>query len=199
MANTFYDINLRSQSGEITRLVVDTGLDTSYDFVLPDSAPASNETIAWNGTAFDWFDLSTLSSGTVTSVALTVPSFLFVAGSPITESGTLAVTLVNQSGNVIFASPANGSSGVPTFRTLVKADLPEATASRYEVSITNASLSAGVYTLSHNLGKRPNISVIDNTGEVIGVKTTHTNENTASIDFNAVGTLSGTWIIVAVA
>lgn len=32
-------------------------------------------------------------SGTVTSVALTVPSFLSVSGSPITTSGTLAVTL----------------------------------------------------------------------------------------------------------
>ena len=33
------------------------------------------------------------SSGTVSSVAATVPTFLSIAGSPITTSGTLAITL----------------------------------------------------------------------------------------------------------
>lgn len=199
MANTFYDINLRSQSGEVTRLLVDTTLDNSYDFVLPGSTPSLGETIAWDGSKFDWFDLSALGVGTVTSVALTVPGFLSVSGSPINSSGTLAVSLVNQTGNTVFASPANGSSGVPTFRSLVKADLPASTASRFEVSINNAALSAGIYTLSHNLGKKPIIQVVDNTGEIIGIKATHTNDNTASLDFNSVGTLSGTWIIIAIA
>ncbi len=45
-------------------------------------------------------------SGTVTSVALTVPSFLSVSGSPITGSGTLAVTL---SGTAL--PVANGGTG----------------------------------------------------------------------------------------
>ena len=46
-------------------------------------------------------------SGTVTSVAMTVPSFLSVSGSPITSSGTLAVTL---SGTAL--PVANGGTGV---------------------------------------------------------------------------------------
>ena len=49
------------------------------------------------------------SGGTVTSVAMTVPSFLSVAGSPITTSGTLAVTL---SGTAL--PVANGGSGATT-------------------------------------------------------------------------------------
>lgn len=48
-------------------------------------------------------------SGTVTSVAATVPTFLSVAGSPITSSGTLAVTL---SGTAL--PVANGGTGVTT-------------------------------------------------------------------------------------
>ena len=48
-------------------------------------------------------------SGTVTSVAATVPTFLSVAGSPITTSGTLAVTL---SGTAL--PVANGGTGVTT-------------------------------------------------------------------------------------
>lgn len=41
----------------------------------------------------DWNTFNNKGSGTVTSVAMTVPTFLSVAGSPITTSGTLAVTL----------------------------------------------------------------------------------------------------------
>lgn len=61
-------------------------------------------------------------SGTVTSVALTMPSDFSVAGSPITTSGTLAVTAASQAANLVKASP-NGSSGVPTYRNLVTADV----------------------------------------------------------------------------
>jgi hypothetical protein len=46
-------------------------------------------------------------SGTVTSVAATVPSFLSIAGSPITTSGTLAITL---SGTAL--PVANGGTGL---------------------------------------------------------------------------------------
>ncbi|MGB1284949.1 MAG: hypothetical protein ACPG7F_00330 [Aggregatilineales bacterium] len=63
-------------------------------------------------------------SGSVTSVGLSAPSSLLsVANSPITESGTLALSLVNQSQNRVFASP-DGSTGTPVFRSLVADDIP---------------------------------------------------------------------------
>jgi hypothetical protein len=63
--------------------------------------------------------------GGVSSVALSLPVSVFtVSGSPVTTSGTLTGSFNNQSGNTVFASPANGSSGAPTFRSLVSADLP---------------------------------------------------------------------------
>lgn len=52
---------------------------------------------------------SAAATGTVTSVALTVPAFLSVAGSPITSSGTLAVTF---SGTAL--PIANGGTGQTT-------------------------------------------------------------------------------------
>lgn len=67
--------------------------------------------------------LNAKGSGTVTSVALTTPAFLNVAGSPITTSGTLAVTLANQTANTIFAGPTTGGAAAPTFRAFVAADL----------------------------------------------------------------------------
>jgi len=62
-------------------------------------------------------------SGSVTSVALSLPSEFSVTGSPVTTSGTLTGAWASQTANLVFASP-NGSSGVPTFRAVVAADIP---------------------------------------------------------------------------
>ncbi len=64
-------------------------------------------------------------SGTVTSVAFSDTTGLFtVSGSPITSSGTISLSgLQSQTANHFFAAP-NGSSGAPTFRSIVAADIP---------------------------------------------------------------------------
>ncbi len=84
------------------------------------STSALNYDVTTN--AFSCRTLS-LGSGTVTSVAMTVPAIFSVAGSPVTTTGTLAVSLATQVQNLVWASP-NGSTGAPTFRALVNADLP---------------------------------------------------------------------------
>lgn len=82
----------------------------------------------WNGP---------LGNGTVTSVALTTPSWLTVTGSPITTSGTLAVTATTgQTANQFLASP-NGSTGAVSLRAIVPADVPVFVAS-------GASHAAGI-------------------------------------------------------
>jgi len=63
-------------------------------------------------------------SGTVTSVGLSLPDVLTVSGSPVTSSGTLSASLANQNANRVFAGPASGSAAAPTFRSLVAADIP---------------------------------------------------------------------------
>ncbi len=67
---------------------------------------------------------STGTGGTVTSVGLSLPSFIEVTNSTVTGSGVLTGTLADQSGNTVFSSPADGSTGVPVFRSLVSADIP---------------------------------------------------------------------------
>jgi microcystin-dependent protein len=66
-------------------------------------------------------------TGTVTSVALadgsTIPIYS-ISGSPVTSSGTLTETLINQNPNLVFAGPSSGSAAQPTFRSLVPVDLP---------------------------------------------------------------------------
>lgn len=69
----------------------------------------------------------TSGEGTVTSVGLSAPaSILAVDGSPITSSGTLDLTLIAQAVNKVFAGPTAGADAIPTFRSLVGADLPAA-------------------------------------------------------------------------
>jgi hypothetical protein len=66
-------------------------------------------------------------SGTVTSVALadgSSPTIFTIGGSPVTSSGTLTLTLSNESANTVLAGPSSGSAAQPTFRSLVLADLP---------------------------------------------------------------------------
>ncbi len=68
--------------------------------------------------------ISAPENGTVTSVGLSAPaSILSVSGSPVTSSGTLALSLATQSANLIWAGPTSGGAAAPTFRSMVNADL----------------------------------------------------------------------------
>jgi len=69
------------------------------------------------------------SANAVTSVALSLPSFITVSGSPVTTTGTLTGTLASQTANTVFIAP-DGSAGAPTFRSLVAADIPTLTAAK---------------------------------------------------------------------
>ena len=88
-------------------------------------------------------------AGTVTSVAMTVPSILSVAGSPITTSGTLALTLANQTANTGFMGPTSGGAATPTFRALVSDDIPNLSAAKITSGILVPSLGGtGVGTIA---------------------------------------------------
>lgn len=84
-------------------------------------------------------------AGTVTSVAATVPTEFLLAGSPITTSGTLAITKNTQTANTVWAGPTTGGATVPTFRGLVLADIPsinETKLSFTDITTANATASA---------------------------------------------------------
>jgi len=60
--------------------------------------------------------------GTVTSIGMSVPSFLSLSTSTITSSGTFAITLANQTSRYALIAPNGG--GIPAFRALDSDDLP---------------------------------------------------------------------------
>lgn len=61
-------------------------------------------------------------TGTVTSVAQTVPAEFSIGGSPVTTSGTLAITKATQTANTVWVGPASGAAAQPAFRALTSAD-----------------------------------------------------------------------------
>lgn len=69
---------------------------------------ANGQALTWNSSTNLW-QPHTLVTGTVTSVAMTVPAFLTVSGSPITSSGTLAVSYSGTPVPVV-----NGGTGTTT-------------------------------------------------------------------------------------
>lgn len=63
-------------------------------------------------------------SGTVTSVAMSVPEGFTIGGSPVTSTGTLAISYTSGlTANQFLATP-NGSTGAMSLRSIVAADIP---------------------------------------------------------------------------
>lgn len=87
---------------------------------------ANKDLLAYSTSLGYWTNstFSSLGVGSVTSVALALPSIMSVSGSPVTSSGTLTGALTTQAVNRIFAGPSSGAAATPTFRALVTADIP---------------------------------------------------------------------------
>jgi len=96
--NTTGVLNIPQYIGGVTSVFGRTGavVATEGDYSLTQlsdvtiTSPTTGQVLKYNGTA--WVNDTDANSGTVTSVAMTVPTGLSVSGSPITTSGTLGVT-----------------------------------------------------------------------------------------------------------
>ena len=135
-------------------------------------------------------------TGTVTSVALTAPaSILSVSGSPVTTSGTLALSLANQSANLVWAGPTSGGSAAPTFRALVNADLPSGTSAfaRYasnQVTTISSVISSTSFTTYSNSPAFSFTPTITGTYKVycnIPTQTSNSSSQSVSRIFNTTG------------
>jgi len=125
--------------------------------------------------------------GTVTSVALTMPSIFSVGGSPVTGAGTLATTLVSQTAKTFFAAP-NATDDVPAFRLIVSSDIPT-----LNQSTTGSAgfLSPGANIQGVLFTGATNINIINGTGFVKASGTTITYDSNTYLTANQSIVLSG--------
>ena len=104
-------INATGAIGLNTNITGSTNFGTSGQVL---TSAGSSATPTW----------ATPTTGTVTSVALALPSIFSVTGSPVTTSGTLTGALTTQTAATVFAGPATGAAATPTFRAIVATDIP---------------------------------------------------------------------------
>src|SRR6185369_9606621 len=116
-------LNAAASTTTLSSFKLTPGVTPTSNMVEGDFYYDSTAHLPYFRNASAWVALST-TAGTVTSVALSMPSEFSVSGSPITSSGTFTVTKANQNANLVFAGPTTGAAVAPTFRSLVAADLP---------------------------------------------------------------------------
>lgn len=130
----FYD----SGNNFYAELLAPSSLAANYSLTLPPEDGNSGEVLTTDGSgALTWEVVG--GTGTVTDVALALPSIFSVSGSPVTTTGTLTGSLTTQVANTIFAGPASGADATPTFRSLVALDIP---------NLSAAKITSGQGTLS---------------------------------------------------
>lgn len=131
---------------------------------------STNRPEYYDGTS--WVSVG-VGDGTVTSVGLTVPSFL-AASSAVTTSGNITLSLQNQTAKAVFAGPVTGS-GVPSFRALEASDIPSLDASKIGSGVLPVAFGGTGSTTTLTNGK----VMVSSAGKIIeGAE--HTPLNSAS-------------------
>jgi hypothetical protein len=132
-------------------------------------------------TSTDWSTFNNKGSGSVTSVAATVPSFLSVAGSPITTSGTLALTY---SGTAL--PVANGGTGVTASSGANSVVLRDASVNISVNSISEgySNVAAAGTTTTLTVASVPNYVVTGSGGQTYQLPDATTLANGVNYTFN---------------
>lgn len=132
-----YDLNSSTDGANVdVNLTSTSGLDNSSVKLVP----AGGITITQTGDVIT-LDTSASGSGTVTSVGMTMPGAFAVAGSPVTTTGTLAVTTTGGSAGQFLdytGAWATPPSGAPT-KTVDTATIANATTGTFTLTATPSS------------------------------------------------------------
>ena len=136
-AGETYDLNSSTDGANVdVNLTSTSGTDNSSVKLVP----AGGITISQVGNVVT-LDTSASGTGTVTSVGLTMPSAFAVSGSPVTTSGTLAITSTGGSAGQYLDYTGAWStppSGAPT-KTVDTATIANATTGTFTLSVSPSS------------------------------------------------------------
>lgn len=132
--------------------------------LLPTYTSNGSKILALNSGASD-VEWITLPATGVTSVALSAPNIFSVSGSPVTSTGTLALSLATQTANYVWAGPTTGTASTPSFRALVANDIPA-----LSYLSTSGGTVSGSVTVTGNLTIQGTTTTIDSTTVTVADK-----------------------------
>jgi len=196
-STTFVNIT-GSTSGTVT--IQTQGIAGTYNYNLPTTAGTSGQVLTSAGGLASPMTWTTPTTGTVTSVNMTVPTFLSVAGGPITSTGTFTVTLSGTPLPVL-----NGGTGVTTSTgsgSNVLSTSPTITTPTFVNPVTNAigiagSTSGVVSIFPQALFTSYNFN-LPTTAGTVGQVLTSQGGSTSAMTWTNVGTGSVTSVAIAV-
>jgi hypothetical protein len=106
-----------------------TDLSSGRIIYFTGAGDSQNHLKLYNGTA--WKTVAFTDDVPTIAINLDAPDLFTVSGSPANASGTLAFEWNTAAVNTVLAGPDSGSTAaIPTFRSLVAADIPSITASK---------------------------------------------------------------------
>lgn len=161
------------------------------------NALSSNGFVARTGTAA-YANRSVAASSVAGSQGISLSNGDGVSGNPTIG---LNITGLTAAGSVALANTLvinDGTNNVKATFTQVKAALGIPTV--YRTSFTNASLSAGVLTVTHNIGQQfVQVIVTDNNNKALQPDDiTMTSGTALAVDLSSFGTLTGNWNVMVI-
>lgn len=158
------NLELLESSGAADKITLTVpALAASYTLTLPVDDGTANQVLTTDGSGvLSW---TSPGSGTVTSVGLSMPGVFSVSGSPVTTSGTLAVTASGTSGGIPYFSGATtmaSSAALAANQLVIGGGAGAAPA-------TLGSLGTTTTVLHGNAAGAPTFGAVSLTADVSGV------------------------------
>jgi len=151
----YWGVDCSALSGNTQWTIPNNGIGYLYNngsggLAYYDSIIQNSSSVTWNR-AGGKLVASTVNNGTVTNVAMTVPSGFSISGSPITSSGTLGLTYSTETAHYALLGPTGGSAATPTWRPIYSKDISGLTDSTSHSWTLTTTGTSGAATYSGNV------------------------------------------------
>ncbi len=96
------------------------------------------------------------------------------------------LSIVDEGGTISIVRAPNTTASVRPFNTAVSpAPAVVNVGSSFQYFVFNQNSPSATWTITHNLGRRPSVTVVDSAGTVVIGEVTYTSDNALTIQFSA--------------